>query len=542
MSDSWFSDGEELSSRAIELIEENLRLRSLLLSSVSHKESPSLGSGDESQKVGTSEELEDGAATTGKEESEREDPPAPSSSSSSSQADRESTGEKENEDVQAEETRETVSNASKEDGARGSATTEQLWPISSLLSDESRAGPREHNLPILSPTYIAEHCSTSSCETHFFPPSVSSPPIASVSSSVGTSTSAPLCSHVPPATETLSVISTGSIPSTTSRPVPCTSSVSHATLYPPHPTPPYPSPTTSQSIVQPWIGSPTSRNDNATIHSSVTVQQSQPLQATVRETGRQPVHHVQLHGYQHSVTSMVHCTNHQEHMYTPRPTHSVRARGGLHAHTPQYTSTGEHYTADDSTPARIYSSHTHRDLTRGRGHCSENLSSYFSTGPTFQLCAGSVNPAVLLQTPSFSNVSTDHYFHHSVQPMHNLPSLQSHHQLHTQHNLHSHPSSHNIGHHPHPHPHNYPVPPHPHHPTLSFTPHPHHPPSHHGTVWRPYSDRQRTATRFSLSNILSPSLTSSPPLGLATPISPSVHQSQGGRIPSFFVDHLLDDL
>lgn len=513
------SDGVELSRQAIKLIEENLRLRTLLLG---HKDSQSKSSGDESQKPESSKEQEDVGTTAGKEieeeimESEREVPPALISSSSSSQAGSSSASgrdEKENEDVQ-QEGGEAVDNASKEVVARGSAE-EQPWPISSLLSDDSRNGSKDHNLPILSPTYIAEHCSTTSCEAHFFPPPVSSLPRASNLSNVGTSRSTSLCSHVGPTTETLTA---DGGPSTTVPPrsILYSSSVSHVTPHPP--TPPYPSPTTRQSIVQPWIGGPISRNENTVIQSSVIMQPS-PLQSTVPETGRWPVHRAQLRGCQHSVASMVRYTNHRQHMYNPRPSHSARSRVGLRT---QYTSTGEQYITDESAPTRVY---THRE---GRGHCSEVHSSYPTTGSSFQLCAGSVNPSM---SPSFPNPSTDICFHHSVQPMHSPalpPPL-------TQHNSHSL----NIGHHPHPHQHNYPLPPHPH---PSFTSHPHHPPSHHSTVWRPYSDRQRTATRFSLSDILSPSLTSTPTLGLPTPVSPLVHQSPGGRTPSFFVDHLLDDL
>lgn len=562
-----YVDGEELSRQAVQLVEENLRLRALLLGCVRRNEShsPSLHSGEESREAeNTGESREDVQVLTDGEvegemgELERQGPLITTISSSHRQR-KEGNDAGERVEKGNEDKNDKVDNASRADGAKGN-TAEQPWPISSLLSDHSGTGPRDHpafNLPILSPTYIAEHCSTAACETQFLSPPVSTPPSTSSLSNTGRNGS--LCSHAllhAPTTETLTITATDGVPSTTCTVDSTGSSISPVHTFPTHGVAPaishlshhprsHPAPCnhslplTRQSIVQPWVGG-SSRTENAVVLGSATSRQTFPAtcmsQVLEPDTERQPVHHARLHGCNHHNSASL--LNYRPSRYAPRPPHSTRLRAGrnsMRTCSSRYANTGDNYTTGVSVPG-VFPSHTRTNLAKDRAHCSERRS-YPSTGPSFPMQTGS---AVLFQSSSFpSPSSVDPYFHHSVQqPLHNPPS---HHQP-TRHNSRSHPS-HNFSHHVHQH--NYNLTPHPHHLTPHPHTHPHHPqhtPSHHNTVWRPYSDRQRTSTRFSLSDILSPSPTSGPTLGLPAPASHPVHQSPGGRIPSFFVDHLLDDL
>ena len=499
-------------------------------------------------------------------------------------------------------------------GESKGAASEQLWPISSLLSDNSRTGSRDHttfNLPILSPTYIAEHCSAAVCEQHFFPP----PPFSSspnVSNFLETDCSDAQCSRTPfhvatttapnamstgnahstvsatPAfsvatlplhtiASSISSTSDGSIPSVALVPLhtitsstspssissvstlpsntttACTSSasaISHARRHPrSRSTPSYhTSPLTRPSIVQPWVGHNSSgsrKTQNTTVLGSSPTRQtfcsSPQLTAGVEIERLPPPENCRVRvrdSSQHNRASVLHYTNRHHPQYRPL---SVQSRTTVpnsgHMCGSQYPNTCQHCNV---VAASVPGSFSHSNLSQETALCSETTSSYQSTGSSFPLhTAGSLNPSpMMFQPPGFP---ADPYFNHTVHPSSQNPL--SHHHPHTRHNSHAHPS---LTHHHVVHQHNYNIPPRPHHPTPptpSFTSHHHHPhhtpPSHHNTVWRPYSDRQRTSTtRFSLSDILSPSPATSPTLVLPA----HAQQSPSGRVPSFFVDHLLDDL
>ena len=516
---------------------------------------------------------------------------------------------------------------------------DQPWPISSLLSDSSRTGSRDHatfNLPILSPTYIAEHCSVAVCEQQFFPPPVSSPP--STGDALETVRSDASCSLAPfhiAATTTLNTVSTDSVPSTASdgsissvatlpphtiasctssasdssvvalpphttvsctssgsvvmlpphTTVSCTSSASDgsvssvatlplhttaastssasdgsSTSLPPntttacsssapagsharrHPrsrsTPSYHTPPlTRRSIVQPWVGHNSTgsrKTENVAVRGGRSTQQNfcSTPQAMGVEMGTPPPpgnHHVSVCDCnQQNRASTLHYTNHR---YYP---HSAQSRtvvpNSRHTCGSRYPNTCQHCNAAAVSATGIFS---HSDLSQERTQCSERPSSYQSTGSSFPL--HTTGPPHMMFQPS--GFPADPYFNHTIHSSSQNP-LAHHHP----HSSHTPPL---LDHHHVVHQHNYNLPPpHPHHPTPtpSFTSHPRHPQhtshSHHNTVWRPYSERQRTATRFNLSDILSPSPATSPTLVLPT----HAQQSPSGRVPSFFVDHLLDDL
>ena len=479
--------------------------------------------------------------------------------------------------------------AGREEATRGSAV-EQPWPVSSLLSDNSKTGPRDHpafNLPILSPTYIAEHCSTAACEPHFFSTAVALPlsvpqTTASNLTDVGRPnlpcSSTPM--HAPPIVASTDLeteaaasvctalnlmssksVSTSSVYTFLARGTmaPCTSSPAAISCTSRHLPPSRISPSTyltsppsRQSIVQPWVGGSSSSN-NAIIHHTTDRHPSCPTfthaQPPSTQADRRSVRHVRRHASDpHDVATASHYAHHRYSRHNPS-SRSARSQTGPSLHTPvscysDPCSYNSHFPTVSAPSVFPNHTHTQAHLPQGRSHSSESSYSFPSTGAPFHLQTGSLNSAVFLPPSNFSAPSIDPYFQHTpphlhVHDTHTLPA--SHHR----HNAHTQPS-HDHTHHLHQH--SYDLP-HPNHPTPTFTHphshphHPQHPTSHHNTVWRPYSDRRRTATRFSLSDILSPSPSvNSPTLSLATVVSPPAHQNPGGRIPSFFVDHLLDDL
>ena len=485
------------------------------------------------------------------------------------------------------------------------STVEQPWPISSLLSDPTRCGVRDNlafNLPILSPTYIAEHCSTAACEQQFFNPHTStltlsttcssmteagrnnctiyshhtplSVPLSTVAQSVSSSVLTSI-SSLQRMTNT-SVLSVHTLQTRTTEAV-CSSStggVSGATITPRcHPALSHSnSPTT---IVQPWVDSSSGSRatENSAALCSVTSQQvvsnrHPPVQSEAEHHSSSLNRHRwgESGCSQHRRTSSVqYGTNPQRPRHTvSRSTHSRVGHNREQIRSLRYTETGHNpHTTTSSTLESFTPNHTL--LTSNRAHsssfCLENHSSHHSTVPSSSMYTGNQTVRALFQPSRFPAPSIDPYYHqHSVTAQHHhnplpLSSLCSPTQLPTSHaggnpshtlnhqhqaHLYQH-TYHNLPPPTHPH-HHHPTPPPSftsHHPQLPPSHHPH-PPSHHNTVWRPYSDRQRTSTRFSLSDILSPAAITSPTLGPPTAVSP--HQGPSSRIPSFFVDHLLDDL
>ena len=620
-----YTDGEELGHQAIALIEENLRLRAQLLTSANHDQtSPqNLDSSDEpqhddpqEQEEGESsveaeeqrpkasqqqsstvtmvcdEEVASADAEVDKDLRERErNSPLAAISDVIVQQDRQSSsggGEGEEKDVgdgsRVHDSSNGVGNAEK-DGV----SVEQPWPITSLLSVHStRSGVREHttfNLPILSPTYIAEHCSTTACEQQFFNPLTSSTllPLSTTNNltDVAPSDAAFSTQHTPfnaPAiTSTTAVIA-----ETALRPVDTSVSSlhtfqSHTTAVTsvaaisvqnnlPHSSSPshHSSPQTRQSIVQPWVDSSGSSNsrvmeNRAAVLSSVTSQEapSQPVaqrwsamhQPTETSGSRQQRNVASTTSHYNSVATNTRRLRHSQ----KASRCSVYTRDGFNRGHAQFSETGplHHANINGSTALEIFSPNCTHTSNRG---CSESSSTRHSTRLPFPpQTASPLNQTAMNHSQSFPSPSVDPYYpyyhqlyHTAAHHQHNSPLLPSH--LTPHHTSQCTHHSHTLNHH-HQLQQNYSdllPPPHHHHstpPPPTFAP-PHHlrphNPSHHNTaVWRPYSNQQRTATRFSLSDILSPSPAASPCLPAAA-ISP--HQGSGGRIPSFFVDHLLDDL
>ena len=476
-----------------------------------------------------------------------------------------------------------------------SAAVDQSWPISSLLSDQTRSGPppppppREHQmaafgLPILSPTYIAEHCSTSGSDQQFFGPTTTAaslPPVTSYTSVADTrpvsSQNSPLFAGGLPISRVtefsrsqLATVSYSSLSvlSASSSSLHCSNSPQQISLAASLRPPP-----TRQSIVQPWVGTHSSSGSgplSASRRSSVV---SRSSTTTTSQTANDQ-HGLLLRpqpesattpspGFHRGALPMTHqATTPRQSRYSSRTSHSipstrasrtVSSRG--HAHTPYYLDRSRHNVHHNLSSVEVASvggfppssqSLGHANLSfdgRGQSYCPGGVPSLLpSTAAPFHGYTSGPMPHQSRQPPGFSTSSIDPYYHCTVYqsqqsssfsflpPPHGHISPGSRHSQFTPH---------------HPHQHNYttlppPPPPHPLHPPPF---HHQHPPSHQNTVWRPYSDRRQTSlTRFSLSDILSPSPAPLPSLGLPAAVSPPAIHHQQPRIPSFFVDHLLDDL
>ena len=469
----------------------------------------------------------------------------------------------------------------------GNTAAEQPWPISSLLSGHSRSvGPsrdilqQTFSLPILSPTYIAEHCSTTTAaaasDLLFFNPQTPLPMPTTSSGSVAravqadqthnASLYAPLTANSSTSKTTASVavsfIHTGlsratplvcsSLAAATAtvsgaRPLPHSHHISSrlSSSSPRHP-----------SIVQPWVGQSHPTNQ----HSSSTVPRTSCADGATTASGL-PGHHDQPppgaspYG-EASLSAGFRIINPRQSRHAPTHSSLVQSRNRPNKRgqmcLPQYREQLQHNVDTDAALLGTYPPGHTTNSAQTRHHlCSyssaRNATLCSSTAPIFPVYAsGSMNqsnppPAPPLFEPLYQHPSHHHpqATPHSLHPQQHRvshtscvhpSSLHHHHQLHTHHQQAAH--SLRPPHPPHFHPHPPPPPP--------FTPH-HLTPSHHHTttgVWRPYSDRQRTSTRFNLSDILSPS----PASPVTAPPVIHQHSSPGGRIPSFFVDHLLDDL
>ena len=465
------------------------------------------------------------------------------------------------------------------------ATVDQSWPISSLLSDHTRSGPpRDHQvtafgLPILSPTYIAEHCSTSGCDQQFFGPTILPPLTACVGvTETILSTRHPTSQHASTFTSGTSASRVTEISGTQ---LSTTSSSTYSFSAASSSSPGYfqqqsslpPPVTTRQSIVQPWVGSstslcgPTAATRSSELagptRSSITAQQRSSIampSQNLNEHSHLPVqpHHEPTGVSIHSrISSVTHHANTRGTRYNSRSSHSTHPRASRtgssrgHGHTPYYRDSSRqvshNLSSGEVAPIGGFSTSSHSLIhtnlscdSRGHPYCPGGVPSLPpSTASPFHGYTSGPSLTQPRQPPGFSASSVDPYYHCSTSTaavyQHGTPHPQF------------------TPHHPHHHQHSYttlppppPPPPLPPHPLLPppfpLPPHHQHPPSHQNAVWRPYSDRQQTSlTRFSLSDILSPSPAPLPSLGLPAAVSPpTIHQQT--RISSFFVDHLLDDL
>lgn len=464
-------------------------------------------------------------------------------------------------------TREVVDNHGTENNE--TATVEQPWPISSLLSDHSRSGaPRDHpsfTLPILSPTYIAEHCSVN-CDQVFFSPQAPTMPL--ITTSTPNTTEASQSDHMPhnasslytplpevsvPSRVSLSSTHAATRSLTTSVCLPTSTAVVSNAMLPSHSlhVSRHTSPQTRHSpIVQPWVGCTQPTTNNPALR-SVTTQHiiSPTIPHTLCVEAATPSHPLCVSAHYSQPPKITHSSCHSnQHRSRNTSRHSVSRiqpnRGQMY--NSQYLDPN-HLQLHNVNPAPLgmySSSHTHSDPSRDRLHsyCSADTVSLHPSSSFPMHGSSSLNQTNTLsqQQPSSCSSSSplpDLFYQHPTatpyHPRHNIHSLHPQHQ--TSQDSHIHSSLHHHHHHTHHH-HLHPSTHfHPHHPP--FTPHPS-PHPHTTTMWRPYSDRQRTSTRFNLSDILSPS----PATAATSPHVIQQHNSPGGRIPSFFVDHLLDDL
>ena len=492
------------------------------------------------------------------------------------------TGEKENNKQM--EVRE-VANKDRE----SSAAVDQSWPISSLLSDLTRSGPpppREHQmaafgLPILSPTYIAEHCSTSGCDQHFFGPATTAASLPPVTSYTSVSDTRPISSQNTPlfagglpisrvtefSRSQLATVSSSSssVLSTSSSSPHCSNSPRQISLAPPLRRPP-----TRQSIVQPWVGTHSSSNNPCGSGPLSTSRRSSVVSRSSTTTTSQTAnyqHRLLLRPQPESATAFHRgalpmtrqATTPRQSRYSSRTTHSipstrasrtVSSRG--HTHTPCYLDRSRRNVHHNLSSVEVASvggfppssqSLGHAFDGRGQSYCPGGVPSLLpSAASPFHGYTSGPMPHQPRQPPGFS---IDPYYHCSPSTAYQSQQSSSFSFLPPPHCHTSQGSRHSQFTPHHPHQHNYttlppPPPPHPLHPPPF---HHQHPPSHQNTVWRPYSDRRQTSlTRFSLSDILSPSPAPLPSLGLPAAVSPPAVHHQQPRIPSFFVDHLLDDL
>ena len=472
-------------------------------------------------------------------------------------------------------------------GKESGGAADQSWPISSLLSDQTRTPlQREHGvaacgLPILSPTYIAEHC-----DQQFFGPATTPATLPMVASR---GTSATDTGRHPTSQSTslftggmaaLSRVTEFSRPGLTTTPS-LSTSVPVALSSSPHshqqlslPPPPPPRPPTRQSIVQPWVGThnscrsetPSTTNRRSSVGSRSLTTAAVHTPSEQNRLSVRPQHEpatASSSGFRSRASSMTwHTTTPpRPSRYSSRSSHSlhskvsrtVSSRG--HTHTPHYPDSTRliHHNlssvAAEIPPVGGYVSNTSLS-------CDGRTRPYYPGGVPYLLPSPGANfhgyTSVPLprQPQGFTTSSIDPYYHCTHSTVYQSQqgssfSLLPPSQCHTSQES---PHSQFTPHHSH-HQHTYPSlpPPPPPHP-LPPPPFPHHhqhPPSHQNTVWRPYSDRQQqtSLTRFSLSDILSPSPAAPlPSLGLPAAVSPPAIHHQQARISSFFVDHLLDDL
>ena len=474
-----------------------------------------------------------------------------------------------------------------------SAVADQSWPMSSLLSDATHrdhhqvAIPTSSSLPILSPTYIAEHCSSSGgcSEQQFFGPHSGTlllPPSVAASGGSGhagqrcgsgslgreleSQTAAPV-SSAPKSGVCVPGLSSSDVSQFLTESTTFSSSVLPAALSAnpqSHPTTPMASHQQGSSlprqssIVQPWVGSSTTNRNTCrtelsgrNTRGSVTSYTARSHQAQQRSLLAQSQPQSSSGSHQHRALYQTNSAS----WHSRYTSHSVSDQG--HSHTLYNQQTPQNRGRFGSFPS------TDHSFGRSNLPCDQP---YYSVGasalPPFTLSSSpflaQTTPPLLSQSSSqqrqlrlgfSSSSSIDHFYHCGPAAFEPQPSAVTSFPLPHCHTSQSHMHPHFLPHtptHHYPHQsHSYPgLPPAPSHLLPPHFPPHQHTPSHHSTVWRPYSERRQTsASRFNLSDILSPSPSAPlPSLGLPQPVvsPPPIHQQ--ARIPSFFVDHLLDDL